>query len=211
MKNILSGQSFNGKMSEEELVVRKKEAEEHYGNFLLALGYDLDNDPNMRGSAFRVVKMYTQETAKGTYLPSPKLTVFPNEGDQKYTGVVFQGGIEIKSLCSHHLMPFIGKCHLAYIPKDKVLGLSKLNRLVDWFARRPQLQEHLTTQIHSFLSELVETDDVAVYIEASHTCVALRGVEQASTMRTSKLTGSFMTEDSCRSEFYHMVNREEKI
>lgn len=211
MNNILSGQSFNGEMSERELAFRKKEAEKHYRNFLLALGYDLDNDPNMSDSARRVVKMYTQETAKGTYQPSPKLTVFPNEGDQKYTGVVFEGGIEIKSLCSHHLMPFIGKCHLAYIPKDKVLGLSKLNRLVDWFARRPQLQEHLTTQIHSFLSELVETDDVAVYIEASHTCVALRGVEQASTMRTSKLTGAFMTEDSCRSEFYQMVNREEKI
>lgn len=209
--SILSGQSFEGKLSEDELSSNLRIAEEHYRGFLLALGYDLYNDPNMKDSPRRVVKMYHKEIARGTYEAPPKLTVFPNIGDNKYTGVVFQGSIEVKSLCSHHLMPFVGKCHLAYIPNDKVLGLSKLNRIVDWFARRPQLQEQLTTQIHTFLSELLETEDIAVYIEAKHTCVALRGIEQDSTMRTSKLTGTFLSEDSCRSEFYQMVNREKRL
>lgn len=211
MKNILSGQSFEGTMVEDEEQLRVRIAEDHYKKFLEALGYDLENDPNMKESPRRVVKMYTKEIARGTYQLPPKMTVFPNSKESQYTGIVFQGSIEVKSLCSHHLMPFIGKCHLAYIPKDKVLGLSKLNRVVDWFARRPQLQEQLTTQIHKYLSDLLETEDIAVYIEAQHTCVSLRGIEQDSTMRTSKLTGAFFNIDSSRNEFYQMVNREKKI
>jgi len=209
--NILSGQSFKGQISEEELEQMRIQAEGHYRNFLFSLGYDLDNDPNMKDTPRRVTKMFMKEIAKGTYLEPPKLTTFPNKGEDKYTGIVFQGGIFVKSFCSHHCMPVIGKCHVAYIPKDIELGLSKLNRTVDWFARRPQLQEQLTTQIHWFLSDLLKTTDVAVYIEANHTCVSHRGIEQESTMRTSKLTGSFLAEDSCRSEFYQMVNREKRL
>lgn len=211
MKNIVSGQSFKGTLLESEVAERAKLAEEAYKTFLKALGYDLENDSNMRDTPRRVTKMFMAEIARGTYQPLPKVTVFPNVGKDQYTGIVFQGSIEIKSLCSHHCMPFIGKCHVAYIPKDRVIGLSKLNRVVDWFARRPQLQEQLTSQIHGLLSELLESPDVAVYIEAKHTCVSLRGIEQDSTMRTSKLTGDFLNEDSLKSEFYQMVNRERKL
>lgn len=206
LENILSGESFKGTLTTEELKVRRTSAERYFQLFLESLGYDIENDSNMKDTPRRVVKMYMEEIARGTYESAPKVTVFPNSSKDRYTGVVFQGNCEVKSLCSHHLAFIRGKCHIAYIPKEVVVGLSKINRIVDWFSRRPQLQEQLTTQIHSYLSTLLETEDVAVYIEADHQCVSMRGVEQDSTMKTSKLTGAFLEEDSCRDEFYQMIN-----
>lgn len=207
MKNILSGQSFGGQMTPGEFAQRKQDAEMHFKNFLLSLGYDIDNDPNMKETPRRVVKMYTEEVCKGTYQIPPKITSFENRG--LYDGIVFQGNIVLKSLCSHHMAPIKGRCHVAYIPGKKVVGLSKLNRVVDWFARRPQLQEQLTMQIHDYLKEVLgDSLGIAVYIEAEHSCVVMRGVEHDSVMSTVKLSGEFLSDTSkSRDEFYQMINR----
>lgn len=207
MKNILSGQSFGGQMTPEEFAQRKQDAEMHFKNFLLSLGYDVDSDPNMKDTPKRVAKMYMNEICKGTYQSPPKITSFKNQG--LYDGIVFQGNIVLKSLCSHHMAPIRGRCHVAYIPGKKVVGLSKLNRVVDWFARRPQLQEQLTMQIHNYLKEILEDSlGIAVYIEAEHTCVSMRGIEHDSVMSTVKLSGEFLSDTSkSRDEFYQMINR----
>lgn len=205
MKGIKSGQSFNGEMDDEEMEIRRQRAEECYKDFLYALGYDLHEDPNMEDTPRRVVKMLMRETCKGTYLKGPKVTTFPSD----YTGIVFEGDIDVKSLCSHHMMPFFGKAYIAYIPQGEVIGLSKLNRIVDWFSRRPQLQEQLTQQIHDYLQKVLPNNQgIAIFIEANHTCVSLRGIEHHSVMKTSKLSGAFLDNtDKSREEFFQMIKR----
>ena len=107
------------------------------------------------------------------------------------------------------MMPFFGKAYIAYIPQGEVIGLSKLNRIVDWFSRRPQLQEQLTQQIHDYLQKtLPNNQGIAIFIEANHTCVSLRGIEHHSVMKTSKLSGAFLDNtDKSREEFFQMIKR----
>ena len=207
MKKLISGQSFEGTITSLDLQEMKDTAEFHYGEFLRALGYDFSNDPNMKGTPRRVTKMYMEEVCKGTYLKAPKITSFENQSS--YDGIVFQGNIVLKSLCSHHMAPIKGRCHVAYIPGKRVAGLSKLNRIVDWFSRRPQLQEQLTMQIHDYLKEILEDSvGIAVYIEAEHSCVSMRGVEHDSIMSTVKLSGVFLDQQNkSRDEFYQMINK----
>lgn len=202
---MISGQSKS--LNQEERKVLKEKAEHAYGRFLTALGYDWRNDSNMKGTPERVARMYVDEVTKGAYHPAPKITSFDNQ--LGYDGIVFQGNIEVKSLCSHHMQPFIGKAYVAYIPsrEGKVIGLSKLNRIVDHFARRPQLQEQLTQQIHKYIDEATDQNmGVAVMIEAQHMCVSLRGVEHDSIMKTAKLSGYFWDNPiGTREEFYRMI------
>lgn len=207
-KNILSGDSFGGSQTESELDKRRQKAEKLFGQFLEALGYDVKSDPNMMDTPRRVVKMYMKEICKGTYQAPPKITTFPNQAN--YSGIVFEGGIEVKSLCSHHLAFIHGKAYVAYIPGEKIIGLSKINRVVDWFSRRPQLQERLTAQIHEYLDKLLEGNQgVAVMIEANHSCVQMRGVEDPDSYTTTcKLSGAFLDNiDRSRDEFYRMIDR----
>lgn len=201
---IKSGQ--NSPKTEKEIASMLKKAEKAYGKFLDALDYQWKLDPNMEKTPFRVAKMYVKEITKGAYEQPPKITVFENVN--KYPGLVFQGNIDVKSLCSHHMMGFFGKAHIAYIPnpEGKICGLSKLNRVVDFFARRPQVQENLTQQIAEYLEELLPDNlGVAVYIEAQHTCVSLRGVNQDSMMKTAVITGAFKDYPDTRKEFYDNI------
>ena len=204
MKKIISGQNLNE--SPAEKLKRFAIVEKAYGEFLTALGYDWENDPNMFGTPKRVTKMYLNEITQGTYDKGPKITSFPNQG--QYTGMVMQGNIDVKSLCSHHIQPFVGKCHIAYIPGETVIGLSKLNRIVAYYARRPQLQEQLTQQIHDHLNKIMKGNQgIAVHIEANHMCVALRGVNEDSQMSTVAISGDFKEKDAARAEFYSLVKR----
>lgn len=207
MKNILSGSSFEGMMTQEEFECRRQDAERAMKAFLLALGYDTENDPNMRDTPRRVTKMYMQEIFSGTYNPCPKITTFPNSGE--YSGIVFEGGIKIISGCSHHIMPIIGHVYVGYVAGDTIIGLSKLNRICQWIASRPSLQEEMTTKIHKKLDEVLQGNrGVAVYIKASHLCVQARGVKDYdSAMITSQLSGVFLDkEDTAKEEFLQMVN-----
>jgi GTP cyclohydrolase I len=203
---LISGK--NEPCSEEQLKKKIEEAEKYYGYFLQALGFDYKNDPQMCDTPHRVTKMYVNELFKGCYMSEPNITAFPNTN--KYDEMIFEGNIDVKSVCSHHIIPFIGKAHIAYIPKynGKVIGLSKFNRIVDYFCRRPQIQEELTVQIHNYIENLIKPRGVAVMIEATHLCVKARGVQQDSTMVTSKLSGVFLdNKNLARTEFYTFVNR----
>jgi len=202
-KLILS--NGNLPLTPEDRELRIIEATRHYGEFLSALGFDWENDPNMQDTPKRVSKAYINELMEGCFTEPPKITTFA-EASSGYDGIVFQGKIDIKSLCSHHLLAFIGKAHVAYIPGETVIGLSKLNRIVEWFSRRPQIQEGLTMQIHDFINRVLpDNKGIAVLIEAEHTCASCRGVRHDSVMKTSKLSGAFMDNASCKNEFYHFI------
>ena len=208
-KLILCNQNIP--LSSEEKHAMIEEAAKHYGKFLTALKHDWKNDPNASDTPMRVAKSFVNDLITGCYSHPPKLTSFDNVGDQAYSGLVFQGDIKINSICAHHHLPFFGKAHVAYIPGEggKVIGLSKLNRVCDYFARRPQIQENLTMQIHSFLNEALKGNrGIALMIESSHLCCQMRGIEHDSTMITSKLSGVFMENHNlARSEFYNFVSK----
>lgn len=205
MEKIISGDSYNGTLQKADLDEMRVQAERHYANFLKSLGYDIERDVNMKDTPRRVVKLFMNEICKGTYQKSPKIAKFDNA--RKYDGIVFSGNIDLKSICSHHMCFISGSAYVAYVPKDHVIGLSKLNRIVDWFARRPQLQENLTMQIHDYLNEILRGNyGIAVAIDGFHSCVSMRGVEQKSKMMTSKLSGCFLDQNNkSREEFYSMV------
>jgi len=172
-----------------------------FGEIMDLLGLNL-KDPSLIETPKRVAKMYCREIFAGldktTY---PKIMVQPNNFN--YNQMLIQKGIEVNSVCEHHFVPILGKCAIAYIPNKKVIGLSKLNRIARWHASRPQVQERLTQQILDDLVEKLETDNVAVCIDASHLCVKMRGVQDANAeTRTSALSGSFKTNISTREEFY---------
>lgn len=177
-----------------------------FGNFLTALGCDWENDPNSEDTPHRVAKAYVNDLWAGRFNPLDKITAFPSDG---YDGIVFEGGIPVTSMCSHHHGLIQGIAHIAYIPsKDgKVVGLSKLNRIVEHFARRGAIQEQLTVAIHHAIDKICEKNQgVAVMLEATHACVSCRGVKhQGASMKTSKLTGCFLKEDSARAEFYEFT------
>ncbi len=170
-----------------------------FRDIMQTLGLDL-NDDSLRGTPGRVAKMYCQEIFGGLdYDNFPKMTTIENK--MGYDEMI-QVKCQVKSMCEHHFVPFIGCAHIAYIPENKILGLSKFNRVTDFFSRRPQVQERLTAQIHSALCYVLETEDVAVVIKAVHYCVHLRGVQDTtSTTTTSELTGKFRSVPEARQEF----------
>ena len=199
----------NGNMprSDEEKEKIIEEAAYHYGQYMTALGFNWQDDPNSADTPRRVAKAFVNDLAEGCFTEPPKITAFDNVDN--YDGIVFQGNIKTNSFCSHHHLPFIGQTHVAYIPgKDgKVIGLSKLNRIVEWFSRRPQVQDNLTMQIHKHIDKVCEGNKgVAVYVSANHTCAGLRGVKHDSTMKTARMSGAFLDKtDLTRQEFYDFV------
>ncbi len=179
--------------------------EEHFSKIIEAIGEDV-----------------TREGLVDTPKRAAKAFEFLNNGYNKTLEEVLNGAIfkadtedmvivkdiELYSLCEHHLLPFVGKCHIAYLPQGKVLGLSKLARIVDMYARRLQIQEKLTKQIADAVDEAIGAKGVAVVIEAKHMCMMMRGVEkQNSVMTTSVMTGIFRKEMSTRAEFLSLINR----
>jgi GTP cyclohydrolase I len=179
------------------------EAARHYGAFLTALGVDWENDPNSSNTPMRVAKAYVNDLWKGRYEHLSSVTSFPSDG---YTGIVQESGISVTSMCSHHHQAILGTVSIAYVPTEggRVVGLSKLNRIVEHFARRGAIQEQLTVAIHNAVDKICENNQgVAVMISATHNCVSCRGVKhQGASMQTAKLTGCFLNEDSARAEFY---------
>jgi len=182
------------------------EAAEAYGKFLDALGCDWRNDPNSNDTPRRVAKAYVFDLWKGRYEAMSNITAFPSDG---YDGIVQESNIPVESMCSHHHQRIGGKVSIAYVPsKDgKVIGLSKLNRIVDLFGRRGAIQEQLTVAIHNAIDKICEGNiGVAVMIDATHNCVSCRGVKhQGASMQTAKLSGCFLKEADARAEFYKNI------
>lgn len=168
------------------------------------LGMDRSDD-SIEGTPMRLAKMYPFELMYGMdYRNFPKCTAVQNK--MSYDEMVFENNITVKSLCEHHLIPIVGVAHVAYIPKDKVLGLSKLNRIVEFFSRRPQIQERLAEQIYHTLAFILGTEDIAVVINAKHLCVSHRGVNDSTSMTvTSKLGGEFRDDHAVRAEFMNLI------
>ena len=184
---------------EERLVTITRNVSE----IMVALGLDLKDD-SLCETPRRIAKMYLNEIFWGLdYNNFPKITTIENK--MQYDNVLLERHIKVNSTCEHHFIPMMGEAFIAYLPDKKVIGLSKINRIVEFFSRRPQVQERLTEQIFHTLCLLLETDNVAVLIKAEHTCVKLRGVEDTnSDTITSRLGGIFFNSPS-RNEFYQSI------
>lgn len=176
---------------------------EHFAEIMDTLGLDLQDD-SLRGTPLRVAKMYVEEVFSGLNPKNkPKVKLFENK--YGYNEMLVEKDIKVHSFCEHHFVPIIGVAHVAYINSGKVVGLSKLNRIVDYFGKRPQVQERMTMQIANELKEALNTEDVAVIIDAKHMCVSLRGVEDTSSSTvTASYSGAFQNEETKR-EFLQYI------
>jgi len=179
--------------------------ERNFKNIMEVLGLDLDDD-SLRDTPKRVAKMYVNEIFWGLdYEAFPKCTTVDNK--MKYDEMVVERNVSVQSNCEHHFVVIDGLATVGYIPKQKVLGLSKINRIVEYFSKRPQIQERLTEQVYHALQYILETDDIGVVINAQHYCVKSRGVEDTgSSTVTSRLGGVFRSDPSVRTEFMNIVN-----
>ena len=187
-------------LSDDEKIAR---IEAHVRGILDTLGMDLEDD-SLRGTPKRVAKMFVKETFGGLHPDkAPDLNTFEN--NYHYGEMLVEKNIVVYSTCEHHLMPIVGRAHIAYLSKDRVIGLSKMNRIVDFYAKRPQVQERLTRQIAEALKEALGTPDVAVVIDAYHHCVASRGIQDTlSSTVTADFHGAFQDPDG-RKEFLQLV------
>lgn len=178
--------------------------EKHFKSIMEVLGLDLTDD-SLRGTPNRVAKMYVKEIFSGLNPANkPQAKLFDNK--YQYNQMLVEKNITFYSNCEHHFVPIIGKAHVAYISNGKVIGLSKLNRIVQYFAHRPQVQERLTMQIANELKQALQTEDVAVVIDAAHLCVASRGIKDIqSTTITAEYGGKFL-EDNTRNEFLKFIS-----
>jgi len=171
----------------------------HFREIMETLGLDLTDD-SLNGTPKRVAKMYVNELFSGLNpVSKPKVTLFENK--YQYNQMLVEKGISFYSNCEHHFVPIFGKAHIAYISSGKVIGLSKLNRIVNYFAKRPQVQERLTVQIAYELQTCLQTEDVAIIIDAKHLCVASRGIKDTSSATVTSFYGGKFKEASMRNEF----------
>ncbi len=170
--------------------------QEHFAEIMQTLGLDLTDD-SLKGTPYRVAKMYVKEIFEGLN-PKNKPVARQFNNNYEYGGMLTVKDIQVTSFCEHHFLPFLGKAHVAYIPSGKkVIGLSKINRIVDYYSRRPQVQERLTLQIADELQTALETDDVAVFIDSKHLCVSTRGIKDTtSSTITAEYRGAFKNEDT---------------
>ncbi|CAM1372355.1 GTP cyclohydrolase 1 [Tenacibaculum litopenaei] len=175
----------------------------HFAKIMEELGLDLTDD-SLSGTPYRVAKMYVKELFYGLNpMNKPKASTFENK--YGYHRMLIERDINIDSACEHHFLPIIGKAHMGYVPKERVIGLSKINRLVDYYAHRPQVQERLCLQILKDLQELLHTDDVIVVVEAAHLCVSSRGIKDKNSTTITLEYGGCFADDAKRKEFLDQV------
>jgi GTP cyclohydrolase I len=177
----------------------------HFTKIMEELGLDL-TDKSLSGTPYRFAKMYVKELFYGLN-PSnkPKLSVFPNK--YGYRKMLVEHDITIDSSCEHHFLPITGHAHIGYVPNEKVIGLSKINRLVDYYSHRPQVQERLCLQILADLQETLETKDVIVVLNAKHLCVSSRGIKDKDSSTTTIQFGGCFEDIDIRNEFFQTLNK----
>lgn len=187
-------------LSDEE---KKEIIAQHFTEIMNTLGLDLTDD-SLKGTPDRVAKMFVQEIFAGLNPKNqPKVAVFENK--YQYGEMLVEKNIDVYSTCEHHFLPIVGKAHVAYISNGNVIGLSKINRIVQYYSKRPQVQERLVVQISKALQEALNTEDVAVLIEGKHLCVSSRGIEDTSSSTvTSEYSGKFK-DKAVRNEFLAYV------
>lgn len=178
--------------------------EEKFRDIMDILGLDLTDD-SLNGTPHRVSKMFVKEIFSGLNPENkPKISVFENKF--KYGEMLVEKNINLNSTCEHHFLPIVGKAHVAYISSGQVVGLSKINRVVDYFARRPQVQERLTVQIANELKRILKTEDVAVVIDAKHLCVSSRGIKDEGSSTITAEYGGVFKESARKEEFLNYLS-----
>lgn len=180
--------------------------ENHFYHIMQEMGLDMSDD-SLRGTPHRVAKMFIQEIFSGLNPDNkPKLSVFDNS--YHYDKMLVEADISFNSTCEHHFLPIIGKAHIGYVSSGKVIGLSKLNRIVDYYSRRPQVQERLIMQIFNELKSVLKTDSVIVVMEAKHLCVSSRGIKDESSFTSTIQYGGIFNEKENRNDFFNMLKSE---
>lgn len=180
----------------------------HFAQIMETLGLDLSDD-SLRGTPYRVAKMFVKEMFSGLDPANmPSISVFENK--YEYNRMLIETNISFNSSCEHHFLPIVGVAHVAYMSSGKVIGLSKINRLVQYYARRPQVQERMSVQIFNALKEVLDTENVIVVIDAEHLCVTSRGVMDKSSRTTTIEYGGKFNDEQVRSDFFRMVEARQK-
>lgn len=180
--------------------------EKHFHIIMEEMGLDMTDD-SLRGTPHRVAKMFIQEIFSGLNPANkPKISVFENS--YHYDKMLVEANISFNSTCKHHFLPIIGKAHIGYVSNGKVIGLSKLNRIVDYFARRPQVQERMIMQIFNELKSVLNTEDVIVVVEAEHLCVSSRGIKDSSSYTSTIQYGGIFEEKENRNDFFNLLKKE---
>jgi GTP cyclohydrolase I len=204
---IDQGRSFNCNDNISDLIQHgemdqiMQEVTDSFQQVLDSLVIDTENDHNTQETARRVAKMFCLEVFAGRYQEKPRVTAFPNV--TSYDQLYVTGPITIRSTCAHHFQNIHGKCYIGVFPGKNVIGLSKFNRLVDWLASRPTIQEELTVQIADLIEQETQADGIAVMVQAEHHCMTMRGVrEHESDMTTAIMLGAFDSHAPLKQEFY---------
>jgi len=180
--------------------------EKHFHIIMEEMGLDMTDD-SLSGTPHRVAKMFIQEIFSGLDPKNkPKMSVFENS--YHYDKMLVEANISFNSTCEHHFLPIVGKAHIGYVSSGKVIGLSKLNRIVDYYSRRPQVQERLIMQIFNELKTVLETDNVIVVMEATHLCVSSRGIKDESSYTSTIQYGGVFNEKENRNDFFNMIKQE---
>ena len=183
-----------------------KNIQYHFGKIMDELGLDLTDD-SLSGTPYRFAKMYVKELFYGLNPKNkPKISTFKNK--YGYKKMLVEQNITVDSSCEHHFLPITGHAHIAYIPKNKVIGLSKINRLVDYYGHRPQVQERMSLQVLRDLQNALDTDDVIIMITAKHLCVSSRGIKDKDSFTTTIEYGGCFDQKSYRDEFLNIVNNQ---
>ncbi len=180
--------------------------EKHFHIIMEEMGLDMTDD-SLKGTPHRVAKMFIQEIFSGLNPANkPKISVFENS--YHYDKMLVEANISFNSTCEHHFLPIIGKAHIGYVSSGKVIGLSKLNRIVDYYSRRPQVQERLIMQIFNELKSVLDTEDVIVVMEAKHLCVSSRGIKDESSFTSTIQYGGIFNEKENRNDFFNLIQQE---
>lgn len=183
---------------------KMEKIQHHFQQIMETLGLDLSDD-SLKGTPQRVAKMYVNELFQGLNPANkPKISLFENK--YQYNQMLVEKDIGFYSNCEHHFVPIFGKAHIAYISSGKVIGLSKLNRIVNYYSRRPQVQERLTMQISNELQEILKTEDVAVIMDAKHLCVSSRGIKDCSSSTITSFYGGRFKEEHTKNEFVRYID-----
>jgi len=210
-KRFWAGDNISEYITEEQKQLLIDEATLAFEGVLDTLLIDRETDPNSYGTARRLAKMYFNEIMAGRYDPAPDATAFPNDSEDRYEGMLVVRS-ELRSMCSHHHQPVSGVAYIGIIAANKLIGLSKYTRIAQWCARRGTLQEELANDITREISRATGSNNVAVYIQATHGCCENRGIMAHSSLtQTTVLTGAFKTDPNTKKEFFDNIKLQQEF
>ena len=210
-KRFWAGDNISEYITEENKELLIDEATDAFQQVLDTLLIDRENDPNSQGTARRLAKMYFNEIMAGRYDPAPDATAFPNDSEDRYEGMLVVRS-ELRSMCSHHHQPVAGVAYIGIIAAQKLIGLSKYTRIAQWCARRGTLQEELANDIAREIMKVTGSDNVAVYIQATHGCCENRGIMAHSSLtQTTVLKGAFKDDGNTKKEFFDNIKLQQEF